>query len=95
MGKKKVKVTKTSRKAVKEAKPTSSSAFQVGSCAKGHTVVNASQMAEGLGIDAKRLRAWLRSENGVGNDKRYTRYQIDLDSKEGKSLTKRANVQFA
>ena len=67
------------------------SALHIGS--KG-TAITAPMLAKTLGIDGKRLRAWIRSADGVGNDAKYTRYLIHPDSAEGKAFIKRAAVRF-
>src|SRR3989304_957815 len=67
------------------------SALHIGS--KG-TAITAPMLAKTLGIDGKRLRAWIRSSDGVGNDSKYTHYLIHPDSKEGKLFVKRAAARF-
>ena len=91
----KVKTAKVSRKAVAEkATKRGPSVFVIGDGKAGHTLISASQLGEQLGIDPKRVRAWLRGADGVGNDGKYTRYLIDIDSKDGKLLVKRAAANF-
>ena len=92
---KKAKTSKKGKKAKAKVTATSQSSLIVGSGKAGHTMVSATQAAETLGIDPKRFRAWLRSGDAVGNDGKYTRYRIDLDSKEGKALMKLASSHFA
>ncbi len=91
----KAKKAKKSRK-VKADKTTttSKSVMVIGSGKAGHTLASATQVAEMVGVDPKRFRAWLRSGEGVGNDGKYTTYRIDLDSKEGKTLVKQAAAYF-
>ena len=92
---KKAKTTKTSRKAVAEkTTKRGPSVFVIGDGKAGHTLISASQLGEQLGVDPKRIRAWLRGADGVGNDGKYTRYLIDIDSKDGKLLVKRAAANF-
>ena len=67
------------------------SALHIGS--KG-AAITAPMLAKTLGIDGKRLRAWIRSGDGVGNDAKYTRYLIHPDSVEGKAFIKRATARF-
>jgi len=93
---KKAKTTKPSRKAVAEkVTKRGSSVFVIGDGKAGHTLISASQLGEQLGVDPKRVRAWLRGSNGVGNDGKYTRYLIDIDSKDGRLLVKRAVANFS
>jgi len=93
MGKK----AKTAKKGKAKAKvtTTSQSSLIVGSGKAGHTMASAGDVAKQLGIDPKRFRAYLRSSAGVGNDGKYTRYKIDLDSREGKDLVKAAKAHFS
>ena len=92
MGKK----AKTAKKGKKtKVTTTSQSSLIIGSGKAGHTLASAGDVAKQLGIDSKRFRAYLRSGDGVGNDGKYTRYRIDLDSKEGKALVKNAQAHFA
>src|SRR3989304_2189196 len=92
----KVKTAKVSRKAVAEkATKRGPSVFVIGDGKAGHTLISASQLGEQLGIDPKRVRAWLRGANGVGNDGKYTRYLLDIDSKDGRLLVKRAVANFS
>lgn len=90
---KKAKTAKKSKKA--KVTTTSQSSLVIGSGKAGHTLASAGDVARQLGIDPKRFRAYLRSGDGVGNDGKYTRYRIDLDSKEGKALVKNAQAHFA
>ncbi len=92
---KKAKTAKKGKKAKAKVTATSQSSLIVGSGKAGHTMATAGDVAEQLGIDPKRFRAWLRSGDGVGNDGKYTRYKIDLSSKEGKALVKNAQAHFA
>src|SRR3990170_4312052 len=88
--------TKTSRKAVAEkVTKRGSSVFVIGDGKAGHTLISATQLAETRGVDPKRIRAWLRGADGVGNDGKYTRYLIDIDSKDGRLLVKRAAANFS
>ena len=61
---------------------------------KGKTVVSAVEFFAIVGVDPKRGRGWLRANEQVGNDGRYTHYAIDLASKEGKALLAAAKVRF-
>ncbi len=92
---KKAKTAKKGKKAKAKVTATSQSSLIVGSGKAGHTMASAGDVARQLGIDPKRFRAWLRSADELGNDGKYTRYKIDLDSKEGKALVQRATAQFA
>ncbi len=92
---KKAKTAKKGKTAKAKVTTTSQSSLIIGSGKAGHTMITATQAAEQLGIDPKRFRAWLRSGDAVGNDGKYTRYRIDLDSKEGKVLMKAASSHFA
>ncbi len=92
---KKAKTAKKGKTAKAKVTTTSQSSLIVGSGKTGHTMVSATQAAESVGIDPKRFRAWLRGADELGNDGKYTRYKIDLDSKEGKALMKQASSHFA
>lgn len=80
---------------VKATKANASKVTVVGSGAKGHTMVTAEQLAGQLGVSGKRLRAWLRSDGALGNDRVYTRYGIDVDHAQGKALVAAAKARFA
>jgi len=82
---------KAGGKAVKSA---ATKVTVVGSGAKGHTMITAEQLASQLGVTGKRLRAYLRSDGALGNDRVYTRYGIDIDSKDGKALVVAATARF-
>lgn len=92
---KKAKTAKKGKKAKAKVTTTSQSSLVIGSGKAGHTLASAGDVAKQLGIDSKRFRAWLRSSDVIGNDGKYTRYKIDLDSKEGKALVKNAQAHFA
>ncbi len=92
----KVKVTRKvatakERKAIETPKRGKNGIAMFGAGSKGHTVVGAPALASALGVDAKRLRAWIR---GNGNDGLYTRYGVDLDSAKGKALVTAAMAHF-
>ncbi len=61
---------------------------------KGKTVVSAVEFAAIVGVDAKRLRGWIRDGKQLGNDGRYSHYAIDLASKDGKALLAAAKARF-
>jgi len=82
---------KSGGKAVKSA---ATKVTVVGTGGKGHTMITAEQLASQLGVTGKRLRAYLRSDGALGNDRVYTRYGIDIDSKDGKALVVAATARF-
>ena len=92
---KKAQTAKKGKKAKAKVTTTTQSSLVVGSGKAGHTMASAGDVAKQLGIDPKRFRAYLRSSAGVGNDGKYTRYKIDLDSREGKDLVKAAKAHFS
>jgi len=67
----------------------------VGACKTVKTVCTANQLAQALGLpDGKRLRGWLRQTEVLGNDGRYSHYGIDVNSKDGATLIRRACERF-
>jgi len=67
----------------------------VGACKTVKTVCTANQLAAALGLpDGKRLRGWLRQNEVLGNDGRYSHYGIDVNSKDGTKLVRRACERF-
>lgn len=79
---------------VKSVATATAALVAVGSGAKGHTIIGAQQLADAMGVDGKRLRGWLRTTEVLGNDGKYSRYAIDLQSKEGKGLVQQAMARF-
>lgn len=83
-----------SSKAKSVAQTSIAAMVSVGPCRNVKSVVTAQQLAVALGVDGKRLRGWLRRDDVLKNDGRYSHYGIDANSKDGRALVKRACGQF-